>query len=98
LELKTTGLINEILIIGNFSILISANVFARDTNSMRTTTEAIFIGDTEEMLISKMGKAKPRYFVYEDGNFVCATTEYKYDIDMQSTKYICVEAKFLKLM
>jgi hypothetical protein len=97
LELKTTGLINEILIIGFFNFNF-CNVLARDTNSMRTTTEAIFIGDTEEMLISKMGKAKPRYFVYEDGNFVCATTEYKYDIDMQSTKYICVEAKFLKLM
>lgn len=85
------------LLLGIFSILISANVLARDTNSMRTTTEAIFIGDTEEMLISKMGKAKPRYFVYEDGNFVCATTEYKYDIDMQEYKVYLCRGKIFKI-
>lgn len=78
------------LLLGLVSILISANIFAYDTKSMRTTTEAIFIGDTEEMLISKMGKKKPRFFVYQDGSFSCAATEYKYDIDMQTfTVWIC---------
>lgn len=85
------------LLLGIVSILISANIFAHDTKSMRTTTEAIFIGDTEEILISKMGKKKPRYFVYEDGNFVCATTEYKYDIDMQEYTVLLCRGKIFKI-
>ena len=37
-----------------------------------------------------MGKPKPRFFVYQDGRFSCAATEYKYDIDMQQyTVWVC---------
>ncbi|HIQ35131.1 MAG TPA: hypothetical protein EYH52_10915 [Acinetobacter venetianus] len=80
----------KFLVLGALSFLLSASIFARETNSMRSTTEAIFVGDTEEMLINKMGKKKPKYYVYEDGSFVCATTEHKYDIDMQEyTIFIC---------
>ncbi len=36
----------KFLLLGAISFLLSMSVFARDTNSMRTITEAIFIGDT----------------------------------------------------
>lgn len=78
------------LLLGIVSILISANIFARDTNSMRSSTELIKLGDSEASLLQKMGKPKPRFFVYQDGRFSCAATEYKYDIDMQAfTVWVC---------
>lgn len=78
------------LLLGIISILISTGVFARDTNSMRSSTELVKLGDSEASLLQKMGKPKPRFFVYQDDNFSCAATEYKYDIDMQTfTVWVC---------
>lgn len=80
----------KVLLLGALSFLISSNVFARETNSMRSSFELVSVGDSEASLLQKMGKPKPRYFVYQDGNFSCAATEYKYDIDMQTfTVWVC---------
>ena len=80
----------KVLLLGALSFLISASVFARETNSMRSSFELVTVGDSEESLLRKMGKPKPRYFVYEDGRYTCAATEYKYDIDMQTyTVWVC---------
>ncbi|UUM26277.1 hypothetical protein [Acinetobacter colistiniresistens] len=85
------------LILGVISIFISANVLAHDTRSIRTTTEAVFIGDTEESMISKLGRSKPRYFVYNENGVVCAATEYKYEIDMSLYTVIVCGKKVLKI-
>ncbi|MFW2160845.1 hypothetical protein ACG93T_05595 [Acinetobacter beijerinckii] len=78
------------LLLGALSFFISSSVFARDTNSMRSSTELVKLGDSESSLLQKMGKPKPRFFVYQDGSFSCAATEYKYDIDMQTfTVWVC---------
>ena len=80
----------KVLLLGVLSFLISSSVFARDTNSMRSSFELVTVGDSEESLLRKMGKPKPRFFVYEDGRFSCAATEYKYDIGMQQyTVWVC---------
>ncbi len=80
----------KVLLLGVLSFLISSSVFARDTNSMRSSTELVRLGDSESSLLQKMGKPKPRFFVYQDGRFSCAATEYKYDIDMQTyTVWVC---------
>lgn len=80
----------KVLLIGILSALLSANAFARDTNSMRSSFELVTVGDSEESLLRKMGKPKPRFFVYQGGSFSCAATEYKYDIDMQTfTVWVC---------
>ena len=80
----------KILLVVGVSFLLSASVFARETNSLRSSFELVSVGDSEESLLRKMGKPKPRYFVYQDGNFSCAATEYKYDIDMQTfTVWVC---------
>lgn len=80
----------KVLLLGVLSFLISSSVFARDTNSMRSSTELVRLGDSESSLLQKMGKPKPRFFVYQDGGFSCAATEYKYDIDMQAyTVWVC---------
>ncbi|AWW07735.1 MAG: protein of unknown function DUF2845 [Podoviridae sp. ctbh1] len=84
------NIMKKVLLLWVLSFLISSSVFARDTNSMRSSTELVKLGDSEESLLQKMGKPKPRFFVYQDGNFSCAATEYKYDIDMQAfTVWIC---------
>ncbi|WP_335950789.1 hypothetical protein [Acinetobacter beijerinckii] len=80
----------KFLLLGALSFLLSASVFARDTNSMRSSTELVKLGDSEASLLQKLGKPKPRFFVYQDGSFSCAATEYKYDIDMQTfTVWVC---------
>lgn len=80
----------KFLLVVGVSFLLSARVFARETNSMRSSFELVTVGDSEESLLRKMGKPKPRFFVYQDGRFSCAATEYKYDIDMQTyTVWIC---------
>ena len=80
----------KFLLLGVVSFLLSTSVFARETNSMRSSTELVTVGDSEASLLQKMGKPKPRFFVYQDGNFSCAATEYKYDIDMQAfTVWVC---------
>ena len=80
----------KVLLLGALSFLISASVFARETNSMRSSFELVTVGDSEESLLRKMGKPKPRFFVYQDGRFSCAATEYKYDIDIQQyTVWVC---------
>ena len=80
----------KFLLVVGVSFLLSTTVFARDTNSMRSSTELVRLGDSESSLLQKMGKPKPRFFVYQDGGFSCAATEYKYDIDMQQyTVWVC---------
>ena len=80
----------KFLLVVGVSFLLSASVFARETNSMRSSFELVTVGDSEESLLQKMGKPKPRFFVYQDGRFSCAATEYKYDIDMQQyTVWVC---------
>lgn len=80
----------KFLVLGALSFLLSASIFARETNSMRSSFELVSVGDSEASLLQKMGKPKPRYFVYEDGRYTCAATEYKYDIDMQTyTVWVC---------
>ena len=80
----------KFLLVVGVSFLLSTTVFARDTNSMRSSTELVRLGDSESSLLQKMGKPKPRFFVYQDGGFSCAATEYKYDIDMQAyTVWVC---------
>ncbi|MEF9956549.1 MAG: hypothetical protein RSA22_11550 [Acinetobacter sp.] len=74
---------NNIFLIGVASLLISSGVLARETNSMRSSFELVSLGDSEQSLLKKMGKPRPRYFIYQDGHYSCAATEYKYDIDMQ---------------
>ena len=77
-------------LLGVASFLISSSVFARDTNSMRSSFELVTVGDSEESLLQKMGKPRPRFFVYGEGRYSCAATEYKYDIDMQTyTVWVC---------
>jgi hypothetical protein len=81
---------NKFLLLGVAIILLSSSIFARETNSMRSSFELVSVGDSEASLLQKMGKPKPRYFVYEDGRYTCAATEYKYDIDMQTyTVWVC---------
>ncbi len=81
---------NKFLLLGALSFLLSSSIFARETNSMRSSFELVSVGDSEASLLQKMGKPKPRYFVYEDGRYTCAATEYKYDIDMQTyTVWVC---------
>ncbi|WP_151834599.1 hypothetical protein [Acinetobacter junii] len=80
----------KFLLVVGVSFLLSTTVFARDTNSMRSSTELVRLGDSESSLLQKMGKPRPRFFVYQDGGFSCAATEYKYDIDMQQyTVWVC---------
>lgn len=80
----------KFLLVVGVSLLLSVNVLAYETRSMRSSTELVTVGDSEESLLQKMGKPKPRFFVYQDGNFSCAATEYKYDIDMQQyTVWVC---------
>ncbi|NNP71249.1 hypothetical protein [Acinetobacter sp. Ac_5812] len=85
------------LLVGALSVLLSVSAFAYDTKSIRTSTEAVFLGDTEESMLSKLGKAKPRYFVYNDGGFVCAATEYKYELDMSLYTVVICNKKVFKI-
>ena len=62
----------KFLLLGVASFLLSTSVFARETNSMRSSTELVTVGDSEESLLQKMGKPRPRFFVYEDGRFDCS--------------------------
>jgi len=81
---------NKFLLLGVATLLLSSSIFARETNSMRSSFELVSVGDSEASLLQKMGKPKPRFFVYQDGRFSCAATEYKYDIDMQTyTVWVC---------
>ncbi|MGB5886599.1 MAG: hypothetical protein WBG77_07680 [Acinetobacter venetianus] len=81
---------NKFLLLGAATLLLCSSIFARETNSMRSSFELVSVGDSEASLLQKMGKPKPRYFVYEDGRYTCAATEYKYDIDMQTyTVWVC---------
>lgn len=81
---------NKFLLLGAATLLLSSSIFARETNSMRSSFELVSVGDSEASLLQKMGKPKPRFFVYEDGRYTCAATEYKYDIDMQTyTVWVC---------
>ncbi|MCH7304780.1 hypothetical protein MMP74_10380 [Acinetobacter sp. NIPH 1869] len=83
------------LILGVLSGLLSFSAFAYDTNSMRSSYELVSVGDSESDLLRKMGKPKPRYFVYRDGRSSCAATEYVYEIDMQVyTVLVCNGAIF----
>ena len=83
-------MMKKFLLVVGVSFLLSTSAFARDTNSMRSSFELVTVGDSEESLLRKMGKPKPRFFVYQDGRFSCAATEYKYDIDMQQyTVWVC---------
>ena len=87
----------KVLLLVALSFLISSSVFARETNSMRSSFELVTVGDSEESLLRKMGKPRPRFFVYQDGRFSCAATEYKYDIDMQTyTVWVC-KGEILKI-
>lgn len=80
----------KFLLVVGVSLLLSVNVLAYETRSMRSSTELVTVGDSEESLLQKMGKPSPRFFVYQDGRFSCAATEYKYDIDMQQyTVWVC---------
>ena len=73
----------KFLLLGVASFLLSTSVFARETNSMRSSFELVTVGDSEESLLSKMGKPRPRFFLYEDGRYTCAATEYIYEFGMQ---------------
>ncbi|MCH7331836.1 hypothetical protein MMO39_04820 [Acinetobacter modestus] len=88
---------NKFLLLGLVSLLLSVNVFAYETRSMRSSTELVTIGESESSLIQKMGKSKPRFFVYEDGRFSCAATEYKYDIDMQEYTVLVCRGQIFKI-
>ena len=80
----------KFLLVVGVSLFLSVNVLAYETRSMRSSTELVTVGDSEESLLQKMGKPRPRFFVYQDGRFSCAATEYKYDIDMQQyTVWVC---------
>ncbi|MCJ0830493.1 hypothetical protein MN869_18945 [Acinetobacter sp. NIPH1876] len=85
------------LLVGALSILLSVSAFAYDTKSIRTSTEAVFLGDTEESMLSKLGRSKPRYFVYNENGEVCAATEYKYEIDMSLYTVIICNKKVFKI-
>ncbi len=80
--------------------LCSSVVFAGSyTNAMRTGGgQLVNVGDTEDSLIEKMGKAKPKYYVLDDGKFYCAATEYKYDIDLQQYTVILCQGKVVKIL
>ncbi|ENW07745.1 hypothetical protein [Acinetobacter beijerinckii] len=78
------------IIFGIISVLISINTSARETNSIRSSYELVGIGDSESDLLRKIGKPYPRYFIYKEGRYTCAATEYIYDIDMQIyTVWVC---------
>lgn len=85
------------LLVGALSVLLSVSAFAYDTKSIRTSTEAVFIGDTEESMLSKLGRSKPRYFVYNNDGFVCAATEYKYEVDMSLYTVLICRSKIFKI-
>jgi hypothetical protein len=85
------------LLVGALSVLLSVSTFAYDTKSIRTSTEAVFIGDTEESMLSKLGRSKPRYFVYNNDGFVCAATEYKYEVDMSLYTVLICRGKIFKI-
>ncbi|WP_252151007.1 hypothetical protein [Acinetobacter colistiniresistens] len=85
------------LLLGVVSLFLSVSTFAYDTKSIRTTTEAVFLGDTEESMLSKLGNSKPRYFVYNQNGVVCAATEYKYAIDMSLYTVIVCDKRVLKI-
>jgi hypothetical protein len=41
----------KFLLLGVVSFLLSTSVFARETNSMRSSTELVTVGDSEESLL-----------------------------------------------
>ncbi|WP_336143343.1 hypothetical protein [Acinetobacter sp. 102] len=83
------------LILGVLSGLLSFSALAYDTNSMRSAYELVSVGDSESELLRKMGKPRPHYFVYRNGGFSCAATEYIYEFDMQVyTVLVCNGAIF----
>lgn len=90
-------IMKKILFLGFLTVLLSTSVLARDTNSMRSTTETVFIGDSEETLLSRFGSSKPRYYVYNNDGYVCAVTEYRYQIDMQEFKVLLCRGKIFKI-
>lgn len=85
------------LLVGALSVLLSVSAFAYDTKSIRTSTEAVFLGDTEESMLSRLGRSKPRYFVYNNDGFVCAATEYKYEVDMSLYTVLICRGKIFKI-
>lgn len=77
-------------LLGALLIFFSSNLYADETRSIRTSTETILIGDSEQDLLDKLGKPRPKFFVYGQGRYSCAATEYKYDIDLQTyTVWVC---------
>ncbi|ENX59992.1 hypothetical protein F885_02184 [Acinetobacter higginsii] len=48
-------------------------------------------------MLSKLGRSKPRYFVYNYDGFVCAATEYKYEIDMSFYTVLICRGKIFKI-
>jgi hypothetical protein len=61
----------KVLLVVGVSFLLSASVFARETNSMRSSTELVKLGDSEASLLQKMGTANPiRAKQYLENNLV----------------------------
>lgn len=80
--------------------VISTTVFAaeRTTNNFRTNSgDIVSVGQTEESLIQKMGKPKPKFYVLDDGQLYCAATEYVYRVDMQVYKVMLCRGKIVKI-
>lgn len=85
------------IIIGMLSILISTIIFARETNSMRSSGELVNVGDSEGDLLRKMGKSYPRYFIHREGRRSCEATEYVYEIDLQIYTVLVCNGKIFRI-
>lgn len=78
-------------------ILFSASIFAESTNSVRTSTELVLIGDTEKSMLEKLGSKRARHYVFEDGHVVCAVSEYKYRIDYEVYTILTCKGRVFKI-
>ncbi|WOE40696.1 hypothetical protein [Acinetobacter chinensis] len=64
-------------------LAVSTSALAVDVKSFRVDGAIISVGDSEASLISKAGKPRPKFYVYEAYNGrTCAATEYVYEVDM----------------
>ncbi|EOR08317.1 hypothetical protein [Acinetobacter tandoii] len=86
------------LIILALTVISTAVWAGSTTNNFRTNSgDIVSVGQTEESLIEKMGKPRPKHYVLDDGQFYCAATEYVYRVDMQEYTVILCRGKIVKI-
>lgn len=79
--------------------LLACSAFAETTtNSIRTSDgQLVHLNDSESVIFEKLGKAQPKYYVYQDHILYCAAKEYVYQVDMQEYRIVVCRGLIVRI-